>query len=129
VLPDVGTGLHRVLLECPVDRRLELLQEHTVGVGGQEVVPLRPPDHLDHVPTRPSEHAFELLHDLAVAPHRPVEALEIAVDDEGEIVELLGGGQGQGGERLGLVALAVAQEPPDPGLRRVGDAAVKGGSG
>ena len=39
------------------------------------------PQDLDHVPARAEEQRFELLDDLAVAAHRPVEALQVAVDD------------------------------------------------
>ena len=60
----------------------------------------------------PRNDGLELLDDLAVAAHRAVEALQVAVDDEDEVVELLPAGQRQGAERLGLVALAVAEEAP-----------------
>ena len=36
-----------------------------------------------------AELAFELLDDLAVAAHRAVEALQVAVDDEDQVVETL----------------------------------------
>ena len=85
---------------------------------------MRAPDHLDHVPAGAAEHGLELLDDLAVAPHRAVEALQVAVDDEDQVVELLAAGQRQGAERLGLVALAVADEAPHPALRGVDDAPV-----
>ena len=72
-----------------------------------------PQDDLDHVPTVAAEHGLELLDDLAVAAHRAVEALQVAVDDEDQVVEPLAAGQRQRAERLGLVALAVAEERPD----------------
>ena len=65
----------------------------------------------------PRNAAFELLDDLAVAAHRAVEPLEVAVDDEDQVVELLARRQRDRAERLGLVGLAVAEKRPDLGVR------------
>lgn len=70
-----------------------------------------------------AELRLQLLDDLAVAAHRAVEPLKVAVDDEGEVVQTLAGGQGQLAERLRLVHLAVAEEGPHVRLLGVGDAA------
>src|SRR3712207_7423764 len=43
----------------------------------------------DDVPARAAEDRLELLDDLPVAAHGAVEALQVAVDDEDEVVELL----------------------------------------
>src|SRR5205085_1068919 len=69
--------------------------------------------HLDDVPADAAELRLQLLHDLAVAAHRAVEALQVAVDNENQVVELLATGQLDGAERLRLVALAVTEEGPD----------------
>ena len=82
-------------------------------VLGQQRIPVVAPDDLDDVPAGAAEDAFELLNDLAVAAHRAVEPLQVAVDDEDQVVELLARGQRDGAERFGLVAFAVAQEGPD----------------
>ena len=124
VVAHVGARGHRVLLELAVDGRVHLLDEHAVHVAGEQVVPLAAPDHLDHVPAGAAEQALQLLDDLAVAAHRAVEALQVAVDDEGEVVEALTGGQRDAGDRLGLVHLAVAEVGPDALRGRVPDAAV-----
>ena len=81
--------LDRVALELAVDGRVHLVEQHAVLVLGEQVVPLRTPDHLDHVPAGAAEGGLEFLDDLAVAADRPIEALQVAVDDEHEIVELL----------------------------------------
>jgi hypothetical protein len=48
--------------------------------------------------------------------------LEVAVDDEDQIVEPLAHGHRNGAHRLGLIGLAVAQEAPDLAiLRGLGD--------
>ena len=77
-------------------------------------VPVGAPQDLDHVPAGAAEGAFQFLHDLAVAADRPVQPLQVAIDDEDQVVEPLAGGQGDGAQRFRFVALAVAQEGPDP---------------
>ena len=77
----------------------------------------RPQMHLDDVPAGAAERRLELLDDLAVAAHRAVEPLQVAVDDEDQVVELLARRQRDGAERFGLVGLAVAEERPDLGVR------------
>ena len=81
--------LDGVALELAVDGRVHLVEQRAVLVLGEQVVPLRTPDHLDHVPAGATEGGLEFLDDLAVAADRPVEALQVAVDDEDEVVELL----------------------------------------
>src|SRR4029079_14682421 len=95
-----------------------------VVVAGEQVVPLAARDDLDDVPAGAAEEALELLDDLAVAAHRSVEALEVAVDDEREVVESLVRGDLQLAATLDLVHLAVAEERPDLLVGRVLDAAV-----
>jgi hypothetical protein len=124
VLARVLAALDGVALELAVDGGVHLVQQHPVFVLRQQLVPLRAPDDLDHVPAGAAEHRFELLDDLAVAAHRAVETLQVAVDDEDQVVELLASGERDRAERLGFVALAVADEGPYPALRRVVDLAV-----
>ena len=125
VVPDVLAALDRVPLELAVDGGVHPVEQDTVLVLGEEVVPLRAPDDLDDVPPCAAEDRLQLLDHLAVAAHRAVEALEVAVDDEDQVVELLTGGQRDGAERLGLVDLAVAEEGPHAGLAGVVDLAVE----
>ena len=124
VLADVGAAGDRELLELAVERVVHLLDEDAVDVAGEQLVPLARPDDLDDVPAGAAEDRLELLDDLAVAADRAVEALQVAVDDEGQVVEALAGRDVERAERLGLVGLAVAEERPDARLRRVEQAAV-----
>ena len=87
-----------------------------LGVLGEQRIPQAAPDHLDDVPAGAAEHAFQFLDDLAVAAHRAVEALQVAVDHEDQVVELLAPGQGDRAQRFRLVGLAVAEEAPDLAL-------------
>src|SRR6185369_5420072 len=124
VLANVGTARDRVFLELPVEGVVHLLDEDAVDVAGEELVPLARPHDLDHVPAGAPEHRLELLDDLAVAADRAVEALEVAVDDERQVVEALAGGDMERAERFGLIGLPVAEERPDAGAARVEQAAV-----
>src|SRR6476659_1236107 len=111
-------------LVVAVARGVHDVHERTVAVGGQQRVPAATPDDLDDVPAGAAEERLELLDDLAVAADRAVEPLQVAVDDEVEVVELLVGRELKQAARLGLVHLAVAEERPDVLLARVLDAAV-----
>ena len=117
VLADVGARLDGQLLVLAVDRRVHAVEQDAVDVLGQQRVPARAPDDLDHVPAGAAEHRLELLDDLPVAADRTVEALQVAVDDEDQVVEVLPAGHAQGADGLGLVHLPVADEAPDPAAR------------
>ena len=80
--------------------------------------------HLDDVPAGAAERRLELLDDLPVAAHRAVETLQVAVDDEDQVVELLARRERDGAERFGLVRLAVAEERPHLRVRPLLQAAV-----
>ena len=124
VLADVRAAGHRELLELAVERLVHLLDEDAVDVAREQVVPLAGPDDLDDVPAGAAERRLELLDDLAVAADRAVEPLQVAVDDERQVVEALAGRDVERAERLGLVGLAVAEERPDARAGRVEQAAV-----
>ena len=113
VLAEVGAGLDGVLLVLAVDDLAHPLGEQAVVILGEQRIPVAAPEHLDDVPAGAAEAGFELLDDLAVAAHRAVEPLQVAVDDEDQVVELLARREADGAERFGLVGLAVAEERPD----------------
>ena len=113
VLPDVRARLDGVLLELAVGRGVHLVEKNAVEVAGQELVPLRSPDDLDHVPARTAEGGFGFLDDLAVAAYRAVEALQVAVDDEDQVVEVLPARHPESTDGLDLVEFAVPEEGPD----------------
>jgi hypothetical protein len=87
VRADFRTTRHRVHLVIAVHRAFHARLEHALVVDGEQRVPLAAPDDLDDVPVCATEAAFEFLDDLAVAAHRAVEPLQIAVDDHDQIVE------------------------------------------
>ena len=122
VLADIGAVLRLEVLVFAVDAFVHELTKFTLRVPGEQRVPTRTPQALDDVPASAAEISLQLLHDLPVAAHRPVETLQIAIDDEDKIVELLASGKGDCAERFRLVHLAVAAEDPNLARRRVGEA-------
>ena len=88
------------------------------------MIPGSSPDHLDDVPSGAAEKRLEFLNDLAVAANRSIEALQIAVDDEDEVVEFLPRCQRQRTDGVDLVGLAVTEEGVHLLLRRVGQPTV-----
>ena len=112
---DAVVGAERLVLA--VDGVRERAQQRVAAVAREQRIPVGAPQHLDDVPPRAGEQRLELLDDLAVAAHGPVEPLQVAVDDEGQVVELLARGERQRADRLRLVHLAVAEYAPDAALR------------
>src|SRR5665213_1541370 len=67
---------------------------------------------------------FHPVDDARVAADGAVEALEVAVDDKDEVVELLAGAEADGSEGLDFIGLAVAYKGPDFTGRLLAEAAV-----
>ena len=109
VEPPVGGG---VLLQLAIDRFVQALEDDPLPVAGEQRIPVRAPQQLDHAPARAGEQAFQFLDDGAVAAHRAVQALQVAVDHDDEVVQSLASGQRQPGQRFRFVHLAVAHEGP-----------------
>ena len=125
VIAGIAARLGCVSLKLAVDGGVHLVEQHTVFVLREQVVPLGTPHDLDDVPAGATEGGLELLDDLAIAAHRAVEALQVAVDDEHQVVEMLTRCKGDGAERFGFVALAITEERPHATARRVVDLAVE----
>ena len=123
MLANVGAvvGLHGLVVA--VQRVHHDFAQGAVFVARQKGVPVAAPDQLEHVPAGTAELAFKLLNDFAVAAHRAVQALQIAVDDEDQVVEFFTRCQSDGAHRLDFVHLAVAAEHPDFSVLSVGNTA------
>src|SRR5690606_4749273 len=107
-----GPAVVLAVLQLAVADLVHHLLQQALLVPLEERVPEPAPNHLDDVPAGAAEHALQFLDDLAVAPHRAVEALQVAVDHEHQILEALAAGEGDGAEAFRLVALTVAEEGP-----------------
>ena len=97
--------------------------QHAVFVTRQQVIPVRAPDHLDHIPASTTEVGFEFLDDLAVTPHRSIETLQITVDDKHQVIEHLAAGHADRTHRLRLIHLTITAECPDFTIRGIGNLA------
>ena len=93
MLADVLTVGDDQSLGLAVGRLVHAIHERAVHVLREQLVPLTTPDHLDDVPSGAAEDGFELLDDLAVPAHRPVEPLQVAVHDEDQVVQTLASGE------------------------------------
>src|SRR5439155_22698428 len=112
VLANEGAVVGLVVLLLDVDRLLHDAKQAAFEIASEQRIPVRAPNELDDVPTRSAKIGFELLDDFAVAAHRAVEALQIAVDNEDQVVELFTRREPDRAERFGFIHLAVATEQP-----------------
>ena len=118
LVPDILARCHAVLLVLAVHRLVHAVHEEPIAVLLQKGVPVAAPDALDHVPSRAAEDGFQFLDDLVVTPDRTVEPLQVAVDDEDQVVELFQDRHRYGAEGLWFVHLPVAHHDPDLGIAR-----------
>ena len=123
MLADIGSVARLVGLVLAVEALVHHPHQATVLVGLEQRVPARSPDDLDHIPAGAAEVGLELLDDLAVAPDRAVEPLQVGVDDPDQVVELLAAGHPDRAHRLGLVHFAVTDERPHLAAVGMGDPA------
>ncbi len=98
--------------------------ERTLSVVLQQLVPARTPNQLDDVPAGATEEGLQLLDDLAIAANRAVKALQVAVDDERQVIQALICCHLKRAASLRLIHLAVAQECPDVLVAGVLDTAI-----
>jgi hypothetical protein len=124
MLAGVSPALGFVGLIVAVQTLLHALEQQALFIPGQEGIPVAAPDHLDDVPAGAPEVRLQLLDDLAIAAHRAIQTLEIAVDHEDQVIQPLPRRQGDGAQGLGLVHLAIAEEGPDPAALGVHQAPV-----
>ena len=113
MVTDVAAVVRLVRLVVAVRGDVHQVDQRAVPVCVQQRVPLPSPDHLDHVPAGAPEERLQLLDDLAVAPDRAVQPLQVAVDHESQVVKAFGGRHVDQPSGLRLVHLAVAEERPD----------------
>src|SRR5262245_53926382 len=121
IISDIGPVFDDVFLVLAIDYFPHAVHELAVRVGGQQGIPVTPPDDLDDVPARAAEAGLQLLDDLPVPPDRPVEALQVTVDDEDQVIEFFAYRQVDGPQRFGLIGFTVADKAPYLLLRRIED--------
>jgi len=112
VLADIAAAAYAIVLVLAVDHLAEPLHQESLSILIEEGIPVLAPQDLDHVPADAAEDRFQLLDDVAIAAYRSVEALQIAVHHEDQVVESLARGHRDGAQGLRLVRLAVPDEAP-----------------
>ncbi len=117
--------LGREGLHLPVDGVREGAHQRMRGVAREQAVPVAAPQQLDHIPARAAEQLLQFVDDAAVAAHRTVQALQVAVDHPHQVVQLLARGERQRAGALGLVHLAVAEHAPHLAAAAIEQAAVR----
>src|SRR5215469_7992277 len=85
----VSAALGLKALVLAVDGLFHALKQQPRMIACKQRVPIAAPYDLDYIPTCASECAFELIDNLSVPAHWPIQALEVAVHDEDQVVELL----------------------------------------
>ena len=96
ILPEIRAALDEIFLILAVGDLAHAPHEQAIAIGLDDRIPIAAPDDLDDVPSRATENRFQFLDDLAVAAYRSVEALQVAVDDENQVVEPFARGQSDG---------------------------------
>src|ERR1700733_3932542 len=89
ILAEVGSALDKIFLILAVADFSQTPDQQPIAVGADQTVPIRAPNDLDNIPNRATEAGLEFLNDLAVTAHRAIKALQIAVDDENQVIEIL----------------------------------------
>ena len=100
-------------LHFAIDHFIHALHQLAALVFGQQPIPVIAPNDLDHVPAGTTEVGFEFLDNFAITTHRTVEALQIAVNDKDQVIELFARRQTDGSQRFGFIHFAIAQHCPD----------------
>src|SRR5690554_2297582 len=112
LLAGIGRALERQVLQFAIAQLVHGPLHHAVFVFLEQRIPHAAPDHLDHIPAGTTEHAFQFLDNLAVAPYRTVQALQVAVNHPDQVVLLLAAGLGDRTQGFRLIALTIAHKCP-----------------
>ena len=96
-----------------IDALFHALTQDSLVILSQQAVPPAAPDHFDYVPVGTAKAALQLLNDLPIAPHRAIQALQITVNHQYQVVQFFPGGDTNSAENFWFIRLAVANVAPD----------------
>ena len=82
VLPEIGAALDEIFLVLTVADFAQPPDQQAIAIVLNEAVPIGAPDAFDDIPSGSAEYGFQFLNDLAIAAHRAIEPLQVAVDHE-----------------------------------------------
>ena len=88
MLAGVRTAVVLVVLQLTVTDLVHTLTQQAGFIFLQQRVPFTAPDNLEYVPAGTAKHALKFLDDFAIAAYRSIQALQVAVDHEDQVVEL-----------------------------------------
>ena len=103
-------------LQLTVHGAVQCINQFALAVACKQRIPVRAPQQLDDIPAGTGKQGFEFVDNVAIAAHRTIEPLQIAVDDEDQIVEFFTRCQRQRGQRFRFIHFAVAEYTPDRAL-------------
>lgn len=124
ILPDVAARLDHVLLELTIDDFEHPLLELARFIIGENGIPVGTPDDLEDIPPGTPEETFKFLNDFTVTTDRPIETLQIAVDDPGDVIEMFASPQSDGTQSFGLIDFTIANKAPNARLAGIEQAAM-----
>src|SRR3546814_11260369 len=112
MLARVGATESLAVLVFAVDCLHHQLAQLAAAIARQQRIPVTAPDRLDDIPAGATELALQFLDDLAVAAHRAIEPLQIAVDDANQVVQSFAAGTRNRHQAPGPVAFTTTKETP-----------------
>src|SRR5208283_172495 len=89
ILPEVSSALDEIFLVLAVADFTQTPHQQTIAIGANQTVPVRTPNYFDYIPSRAAEDGLQFLNDLSIAPDWSVEALQVAIHHEDQVVQIL----------------------------------------
>src|ERR1051325_2518045 len=103
MLAEVVARFSGIFLPLSINRLAHAFDQESFTIASEQSIPIGAPDYFDHIPSGAAENGFEFLDDIAIAANWPIEPLQIAVNDEDQVVELFARGERDSPQGFGLV--------------------------
>src|SRR5262245_18644533 len=108
----IGARLCGVLLPLTIDDLAHAFNQRAFRVGSKQRIPVASPDDFDDVPASAAKDGLELLDDVAIAAHGTIQPLQVAIDDENQIVDLLARCKCDSTQSFGFVCFSITEKSP-----------------
>ena len=92
-----------ITLVITIHAVLHALAQYALVILGQQAIPAAAPDHLDHIPVGTAETAFQLLDDFAVTANRTIQALQVTIDHQHQVIQAFPGSDIDRAQNFGLI--------------------------
>ena len=113
MLPGIRATIELTVLQFPIADFIHPLEKKTRLIALQQRIPAPPPNHFNHVPASAAEHALELLNNFTVAANRPIQSLQVTVNDKVKVTQALAPSEANRTQGLGLIAFTITKKTPD----------------